>query len=601
MAKYILQLKTSSYIKELPLYLKNPDDILNDYHDKAGDEYIHNDHAFCFHVLDENKDTVHIESIFVNNEIINDNKFLCGQKALYIFLECFGLVKIEIIINGIAYITSNVKIIMREESINSSLVNMIDYIYDNCDEYLYEEHKYSKYAIGVNPNTNIAVDTKLCLLNEIYDIYAKGYHTLKYSAQTKLINVDKVGDFSELQTIGNRTIDYLINHPEELQPVEYNSGITINKQYYQPKRTLVQSVAYSCDIYENQVIISFLKNIIKDLEEIASLIESQKKINSNPYKRDGYIDSCFYIYTRNKKLLNAYLENVDAILLRFQKLYIEYKNILDVKDTILTSPPIYTNIFRCVMPYNIIYKKICDWFNCGNYDLTKSELLLSFVSISKIYEYFCLIKLNQAIKNCGYIFESGYPFKYKESNYYRNTIYNNTFEYSKNDAKITLYYQPIIYGTVNGRERPNGISLFRNTSISIQNPTVLAMLDDIEPVRGNFYCPDYLIKFSKGDITNYYILDAKHSTVNNVKRYLIPHLIFKYLFSISTYPNGKQIDGMCILCGKDSLNTTDDLYDIAYSYNIPIDPQTYICRITGIEANNNMDLEMYIKQIESRQ
>lgn len=595
-----MQLKTQNYTKRIELSLKEADDLLHDYLNTATAEYVHNDYAYYFSVVDEQDNIVHIDRLFINNEWIDDNSFLRGNKAACVFLECFGVVKIEIIVDDISYVTSNIKVVMKEDSINSNIINMIDYIYDNCDDYLYEEHKNSKTVTGINPSNNISIDTKLSMINDIYDTYVKGYSILKHSAQTKLENVNKIGDFNELQSIGRNTIDYIVNHPEELEPVDYNSGITVNKQHYQPKKTLVQSVTYSFDIYENQVVVGFLKTVIRDLKDIRELVENYKKRNTTPYKRDGYIDSSFFIYTRNVKMLNDYLDSIDDAIVRFQKLFLSYRNILNVTEYDVISPPRYTNIFRHIMPYNIIFENISKWFSCGNYDLAKSDLLLSFVSISKIYEYFCLLKINHSLKECGYSMIKGYPFKYEESRYYCNTVYNNTFEFFKDDISITIYYQPIIYGKLTNRDRPNGIGLFRNTSISTKDPTILAIIDDNEPRRGNYYNPDYLIKISKNNCTNYYILDAKHSSTNSIERYQLPYLVFKYLFSISTIHQGNNVDGMCILCGKATSNSSKSVYDIASSLNISLNPSATICQVTGNDVKNNEPLIEYIRQIEKR-
>lgn len=602
MSDYTLKLSANNKTTTLPLTAKEIDNAFNDYFDKAGDEYVYNDYAYYLSVIDEKGESPRIDSIFVNNEIIEDSSFLSEKKPLTIFLECFGIIKIEVVVNGISYVTQNIRVAMKEESVNKNILNMIDYIYDNCDDYLYEEHKNSKTESGIATNPNVSIDSKLSLLSEIYDTYVRTFNTLKNSAQTKFISTNKIGDFNELQSITPNTLNYIVNHPEELQPVGYNSGISINKQYYQPQKTLVKTVGYSHDIYENQVVVGFLKTVIRELEEIQITIEKHKKRNTTPYRKDGYIDSAYFIYTRNTKLLNDYLSSIDKSLADIKKLYVEYKKILNVSGLDVISIPRFTNVFRRIMPYNLIFKEIVKWFNCGNYDMSKSDLLLSFVSVSKIYEYFCLLKINCALKKCGYDYVSGFPHKYTESRYYHNTIYNNTFEFTKDQINVTVYYQPVIYGKSLKnikREKLNGIYLFRNTTISIKEPNALALLDEREAQQGNYYTPDYLIKISANNITEYYILDAKHSSPNNIKRYQLPYLVFKYLFSISTIARGTSVAGMCILCGKSNNNSSENLYDVAEELDITINPKAHICSITGNDVNNETDLIQFISCLES--
>lgn len=77
--------------------------------------------------------------------------------------------------------------------------------------------------------------------------------------------------------------------------------------------------------------------------------------------------------------------------------------------------------------FEIMYK----WFNSGRYNLAKEEFILSFISTSKIYEYYCLLKINSMFITNGYEFKNGYIFTYSEDKYYKNTRYNNTFNFAK--------------------------------------------------------------------------------------------------------------------------------------------------------------------------
>lgn len=598
MSNFSLYLKTQNDITKLSLFPKDPEDLTRDYFEKENEEYLYNDYLYFFSILDELGNAVTVENVFINGEMIDDIAFLSGRKSSCVFRECFGVVKIEAIINGESYVTHNTRIAMKENSINSSIINMIDYIYDNCDEYLYEEHKYSKTGVGVMPNPKVSIDTKLALLEEIYDVYIKSYSLLRDSAQNKLVATNKIGSFNELQSIRQNTINYIVNHPEELRPVNYNSGISVNNQYYEPRKTLVQSATYSYDIYENKVLVGFIKTIIQELEEIIVSVEKQKRRSTSPYKKNGYIDSAYYIYTKNIKMLNDYITSINAWLEKFKSLYLEYRKILEVEEIEVTNIPQYTDIFQHIVPYNIVFEKIVKWFSCGNYDLLKSDLLLSFVSISKIYEYFCLIKINRVLEKCGYEMISSFSFKYTEKRYYQNIIYNNTFEFSKDSTTITVYFQPVIHGKTYKGSKTNDIGLFRNTTISITEPSVLAMLDEREPQRGSYYNPDFLLKINNGNGVSYHILDAKHSSAYNVCRYQLPYLVYKYFFSISTFKKGSCVDSMCILCGKESNNSSKNLYDIAETMSTRVSPLAQICCVTGNDVSDDLDLIKYIKKIE---
>lgn len=587
---YKLRLTYNNVSKYIQLFQVDSESYYIDYFDEESKDYVYNDYYYNYSVIDDNNKDVTIDSLYVNDEKIDG-------RDKRIFLDCFGLARIEVVIDGMSYISQNIRVLVKELSINQNLKNMIDYIYDNCDNYLYEEHKHSKTFVGIKSSSNVSIDSKLSLLEEIYDIYIKSYNILKNSAQSKLINDNKIGDFSNLQNIGQKTINYIVNHPEELSPVNYNSGIYVNKQYYEPRKTLIQSVAYSYDIYENQVIVSFLKRIIQELEKIRIIVDERRGSILKP-DSNGYIDSSFLIYSYNRKLMNRYIESLDIWISKLKRLYAEYKIILNVSNINISAIPEYTNVFRTIMPYNKFFVEITKWFNCGNYDLKKSDLLLSFISVSKIYEYFCLLKLIKSVELNGYDYIRKEAYKYKEDLYYKNTIYNNTFEFKKEKIRLTLYFQPVIYG--DKQKKNNDIDLIRNTSIGISDVNIRTLLNDKEPSHGRYYTPDFLIKITSDlNEKSYHILDAKHSAPNSIKRYQLPALVFKYLFSIST-ESGHQVDGLCILSGKEKSSSTENLYDYADKRNVNIIPYAQICCISGDDVDNDEDLKNYIYRISNK-
>ena len=580
----------------LDLQKKQEYHILLDYNSSVTDICVYNDDSYKYSVLDNEKNVVNIESVYINNEYLSNS-----NDWFYPFVDCFGIVQFEVNLEGITYVTNNINVMLNKNSFNRNIINMIDYIEEYCEDFLYEEHKNSKALNGIKVNPNISIDSRLNLMNQLYDDYVKCFSMFKNSAQTKLINVDKIGSFNDLYAIKPSTIRYISEHPEQLQVVNYNSGIIFNKQYFQPNKTLVKSVTYSYDTYENKIILGFLKTIIIELDKMLGDVKVTKSSFNIPKEKDGYIESSYYIYRKSNDILNKYIEVINKLKTRFQKLYSEYLGIFNINDIIVSYPPNYTNVFRNIMPYRIIFKKINDWFKCGNYDLAKSDLILSFLSLSKIYEYFCLIKINKSFIDLGFEIKNKTPYKYNELKYYINTVYNNTFEFVKDNINATVYFQPIVYGRLNMRDVPNNIYLYRNTSLSI-NANAAYILDDLSSKSGNYYTPDFLIKLKKGSNSYYYIIDAKHMSINNVTNFQLPYLVYKYLFSISTINDNDSLHGMSLFCGKEDFNNINDIHDLSKEINKKIIPSTHILGVSGQNAKDNTTiielLDIYIHNIE---
>ncbi len=576
MDKYTLCLKTIKYGKnlttELPLYSEIP-------LDKSVVDEVYNDLSYTVELKNEKYETETDYKIYINEELVKTRKL--EEKDSNIFYECFGYATIKIIIRGDSYFSNWISVKLKKDSISQNLKNMVNYINYTCNEYyLYENHKSSRIKAGLTTYHREPITLKLSLLQEIYDVYSRNFSYFRYSAQSKAVNLKKVGNFEELQSIDNSTINYIVRHPDELEAVNYNSGIVYNKQFYQPRKTLVNSMAYSMDIYENQVVVGFIEYLVNVLKDIEFDIERRMGFERASYDKDEYIDARAYLETISRPILQEYKDKTVKYINKFKEIYLEYKRILTVSPFKILHVPEYTNIFQNVMPYNMIYQQILKWFNSGRYDFAKTDLMLSFVSVSKIYEYFCLLKINNALESCEYK-------KISQSSYH-NTLSNDTFVFEKNNIRICVYFQPTIYA--NYRKLENDIDLFRNNIRLINMESYSGRKEDIK------FTPDYIIKVTHLDKTNYFILDAKHQAVEYFINNKLMEMVFRYMFSISTVSENSTISGVCFLCGKDDKNRTENIYDQAENLNIT--PSAKICVVTGADVNDNEDLIKYIQHIE---
>ena len=105
--------------------------------------------------------------------------------------------------------------------------------------------------------------------------------------------------------------------------------------------------------------------------------------------------------------------------------------------------------------------------------------------------------------------------------------------------------------------------------------------------KGYVYTPDYMIKVEYENKTNYIIMDAKFSTPDNIKKYQMQELIFKYLFSISTVNEEDNILGLYIICGKTAeIDHRNIIHDLAKKINYPVQPYAEILLMNGIDTEN---------------
>ena len=578
------------YHEEIELILQT--DKESDYFDiPNGKEVVYSDNQYLFLL----SGTVAIPSkVYINDEAYDVE--LCSLKAGVIqfrlkdcdrpFLQSFGAIRIEVLLDGKQYYSRSIAVLVSNSEINKDVINMIEYIYENCEDYLYEEHKYSSIPSGIKENEIISLEAKIAFLEETLDIYKKSYQYIKTNPYCKLEKTEAVDSFNKLQSVSQRTIQYIANNIDELAVVNYDTGIRYNNQYYQPNRILVEKNSYSYDVYENRVIVGFLKKLVSEINiTIKSLMEKTYLKNRNSTK-DGYIDSMYQIFSRSIKRINGYIDSFKNLQDKYQQLYYFYTKLFNISVDTVKSLPVFTSVFRSINAYRQIYIVIKKWFSIGNYDLGRDELLLSFISTSKIYEYYCLIKmLCHITRNTDYDLKESKCISYS---YYEDTKYNNTFIFENGISKITLYFQPVIYD--NDRAF-NGLYLFRNTSTN-------AKKDNNN--KGKTYTPDYIIKFEYDSTVDYIILDAKFSTNENIRLHQLQELVYKYIFSISTLNKNDLKKGLYILCGKKHGNDEESIvHDLAQRIGRSVTPFADILVMNGMKTDDYSMTNMIFNKLLS--
>ncbi|MDD6645218.1 MAG: DUF2357 domain-containing protein [Oscillospiraceae bacterium] len=574
----------------LTLHNNYSSDVLMKLYDTIDETITENDiivfdnYNYQFIIQCEDDEILNIDSIYINDEYFECNVQIHNNKATVTspknnmpFIGCYGVAKISIIIEGQEYVSPEISVFVKEENQSDNINKMIEYIYNNCENFLYEKHYKNKQHVGINKFGENSIEVKLNQLDSILNLYSILISFFENSPNSKLINKNEIDSFEKLTTVTPQTLKYITTHVDELEKTKINSGIKFAKQFFQPKNTLVKSVTYTLDTYENNVIVGFLFHLIKELNQMKKTVNEALTKTKQYRKINGYIESKFFIYQRSKFALEKHINKIEELINKYQQLYYNYKTTLSISGIEIVTVPKFTNVFRNIIPYQQIFEKIYEWFNSGGYNLSQDTLLLSFLNTSKIYEYYCLIRINCYLKNIGYILMDSNTYLYDEDIYYRNTRYCNTFVFKKEDTEITVYFQPKI-STGLGNKKRNNISLFRNSTHSVRNAAK----------KGSYYSPDYIIKISKYNKVNYFILDAKFSEQKKVKEYQMSELVFKYLFSISSFEENEKLSGMYILCGRTDNNRITDLHDISDSIGVITIPVAKLFDITTLEENDSI-------------
>lgn len=502
------------------------------------------------------------ECVYQNGEIQFSSEAY-GEKR--IFQECYGFINFTLVLKycdgtETTLYSDYLSVLVQQGAFNDSVKAMAQYVYAHQEDLLFHGDGKPKALSDRKPGGFQSMESFLALAKEIALLYENSYSYFMANCRFKVEQKDTVDYIEKLQCINSRTVQYIVNHPEQLKSIATAHGIWYNKRPYQPQKTLTVQNAYSKDIYENQVIVGFLKNILGTLQEAHMkisqfLMEGLKKEAA----ADGYVHSSYFIFAQTQKQLEKKQEQLKILANQFSRLLQLYQQAMPVRDLELLSPPRPSPIFLSVPQYHRIFIKIQEWFTFGIYNLENEKFLFSFSKISVLYECYVLAKLIVHFK-ASYGLEPekrkcAYPISQHWK--YHNTNVYNTFLFDNGIQKTTLYYQPVIYH--NDKRHINQIGLYRNTKISLSK-------DWEGSKNGTYYVPDYIIKIENGGVSKYIICDAKFSSLSTIEKYYISNLAFKYLFSISPITDKDILAGLCVIYAQ--CNESND-FKTVYDNQLP--------------------------------
>lgn len=506
-----------------------------------------------------------------------------------IFLECYGFVQITLIFNdaqGNQQVkdTEYIHVLVRKGRQNDSVRRMTEYVYAQNADLLNGDRTLPKDVSGLKESARKTIESHILLLKQISVTYEENYRYFKMNSRFITTPKEHVDHFEKLQYVSRNTLQYIAQHPEELQQVHHSSGIRIRNFRYQPNKTLVTDNEKSYDIYENRVVLGFLLFLVHEIERIQTeLSEIIGRVPQKIAETEEYVTSSYFIYEKTVEVIKILLEDVRDLHRRFTSLYYMYAEALPIKPENISIIPRFTPLFKAVPQYHQIYDCTVAWFSKGVFSIREEQFMLSFIKISTLYEVYVLTKLVNYFKSSGYTLTAAEKIPYlSPGRYFENTYCNNRFVFKNDSGQVTVYYQPVIYST--NRKDISGIGLYRNTSISYPRA------HDGSSYRGRYYTPDFLIKYEYLGVSTerYIIADAKFSRLQTVKDREFAELAYKYLFSVSpTSPEGHVV-GMCIFNGIPESETQGDCLTNIYDYELanPITPRAEVVTLTESAVDN---------------
>lgn len=447
--------------------------------------------------------------------------------ADYIFIDCFDLVRIQIEIifidDTVNIFTTNQIRIAVPKTTNQYIEKMLFDIENNYSDIMEACFSKNKRESGISENGIKGLESTFVLLDDIYNIFKEVYPFFQNETSKKIDNKENIIQGCNANNITPENINWLFHHPENMKESKIESPIKVHGKYYHVENIRSSYRYESYNTYENQAVLGFIDHLIKYLDDLNSGVETQIEIykkeipanirNQLPTEYDLAFNCIAFYYKEIHKRISYYAN-------RYNNLYEAYHFCLQCETKVINAIPRYTFIFRQRFHYHQCFEAIVKWFEAGQYHLLTCNYFFKLKKLSKIFEYYTLLKIREGIEGHGASLQMTDCIIYDQEKEISDI--NNYYRYVQNDnssLKIEVYYEPYIY-----RDRIiKGLNLY-----STGYKVLYGMQEN------KFWTPDFVIKISMENKETYFILDSKFSSFKTVKKYRMTEIINKYILGVAT-------------------------------------------------------------------
>ena len=353
------------------------------------------------------------------------------------------------------------------------------------------------------------------LIESIAICYHSNLQYFNALARHSIKKTNVVREYAKARDVSITGFQWLMQNSDQLVAVPQRTALLRRGNYYIPRKILMQEPVSNRDVYENQVILSFLMLVLKNARlvqamQTADIIERESTLQKiQGTVREGYqppaISTIWQLPLQESK---SFCERLSVATSQLESLYNKYNEILQCSKFEVRTFPQKTKTFQQVKPYSQVFEQIMKWFKFGDFDMSKNRIIFNLRTLDKLFEYYSLYRLLHMLNEAG--FEPvkdkpaiiSYHYHVLDSWYTNETDVANTYHLEKGDTRLTLYYQPVVHSD----RFENDITIFRTT---IPRRTITSC----------YYTPDFLLKIAKGDKPPVYVvLDSKYSNRLSILR-----------------------------------------------------------------------------------
>lgn len=419
------------------------------------------------------------------------------------------------------------------ENTESMLRELLQYDNDRINKWIFQKNNGSKKQEGIlegsmRSKAYKSISSYLQLAEQIVNCYRNCLPYFKNTPKHSVSKIYEMKKYSELRKFTQKDLGWLSQNLEQLALCDEPTGIEYEGDYYLPLNVMSERKKLNYDIYENRIIISFLKYLVLDIYKLMEELEKTVINEEQIYRKlrrislKGYHAPIITVKKIQSQYVRTVLERTKQVLQVLEQIYRMYRDCLPCTVITFSGKPRRTKIFQEIKPYRIIYDMLIKWFEFGEISLEKEKTIFRVKTMDKLFEYYCLQQLLRMLAEQEFSIDNLKFFEYKvEDSIYDNEMeVANTYIFKRKDWNVILYYQPVVFS----EDYQNGLGVYRTTMTS----------------RSKYYTPDFIMEFSNGNEKHYVIFDSKYSNRKNILKYHMKECIMKY--GVETEAEGDNAD-----------------------------------------------------------
>lgn len=403
---------------------------------------------------------------------------------------------------------------------------------------------------------------------------------------------NKIEQYNKATHLDDSSIAYLCSHPDSLSITYANEAdVLIKGRNYRIGQ--IQSAEHfkNTDVFENQVILSFVNFFLNYLKNVRDKLNSQRTSQTDIISFDGqnYLSIDRLLYDSGL-ILNFHKEKIDQAIencircISFINKHIPC-NTISGKNLI----PVPTQHVLARTHYLQLFSLIKNFYDIGA-PLWRGQLEFHGLrNLSKIYEFVCLVNIIESLEFNGFSINSA---QYVDRDGEKLDIRPinepcNYYAFSRDDVMLELLYEP-----------------FALQENKVNSDTKLGAIVDVTHSSRKTWNPDFVLLQNFNGLTLTHVMDAKYSNYKTVLDYHIEPCVMKYttkMMKLNGINSLSKIDSMHLLFSGDHYKYKSFYIDNLSLYdNVGKLNKKALHPIIGVishNENNSKNLRGFLKDI----